>query len=1173
MQPGVAVGPYRIDRELGSGGMGTVYAATVAPCGADGALPPGTRVALKVVHAHLLESGDAVERFRREVTIGRSVEHPNVVRTYDGGEADGRHYLAMEYVEGQTLHALLEELERVPEELCRHIGRELCKGLGAIHAAGAIHRDLKPENVMITPQHVVKIMDLGVARSTDDALRLSQTGAFVGSLHYAAPEQFTGGGKGLDHRVDLHALGLVLYELACGTNPYLADDIPQVIRKVLHEEPRRLGELNPQLTAFYEEVVHCLLAKDRDRRFGTADELAAALERGEDGTWWDARARALQLASRRPLRRARIPRETAVYGREEELTRLRALFERAAAGDGQVVFVEGEAGIGKSRLIDELIGRLQQEGADINYLFGGYPPGGAATVDGGFSAAYREQLGADGSAAYLSGNRILVPAFDALLRGELPPPGAQALDKSSLQTCFVRTTQALAAERTTVVLIDDLHFAPEEGRALFTSLAMAVPGHAVLLIGTARPGVSDEWRADLGRLDQTTQLALHRLGPKDLVRLLRDTLQSEQLARDLGDRIAVKSDGNPFFVFEILRGLREGLFLTQRDDGSWVSTGVIDDIRIPSSVLDLVKARVAGLSDEERDLLDVACCSGYRFDPGLVGDVLGMGRIPVLKRFGQIERKHRLVRAAGRHMVFDHHQVQEALYESLLPQLREEYHAALADALETRTDAAAADVDTLDGALCVELCEQFLRGARGASALRYLAAAHGHLANGHLHARAIELTERALAVPGLLTGAARATTLLRLADSLDMLGRVARQEECAREAERLADAADDDALRMHAAMALGRVYWRSGRLDEAEPAYLRARQLAVARADRRQEALVARGLGMVAQNLSRHAEGLEHHARHLALSREIGDREGEAAALVNMGLAFRQQFRLDEAQEHLERGIGLSREIGYRFGESMGEMNLAQVLQLQGRVVEAPQHTQRGLAIVRELGARPSEAVGLLGLGTQRYGVGDLRGARPYLDAALALCRETGARYPEGYTLLFLGVVADAAGDVAEALTFAEQSLAVRRQTGHAAGVAEALVLLGELRARSGDVEGARAALADAAARLRELGIKGQEVRALAGLAWVSGGDPEAIATAEAALAEAGSTADGPVPRLALWQATGDRAHLERGRQLVLESLARAPAECREAMLTNIRENRELMAAWEAYGAPTTDGV
>ena len=131
---GRALGPYRLDRELGAGGMGKVFAATVEKTSAG--LPTGTRVALKVVHPHLLESEGFFKRFLNEAEIGKAVRHPNVVRTYDADalrhEGSDCHFLVMEYVEGQTLRSLLEELEKVPEELCRHIGREVAKGLAAI---------------------------------------------------------------------------------------------------------------------------------------------------------------------------------------------------------------------------------------------------------------------------------------------------------------------------------------------------------------------------------------------------------------------------------------------------------------------------------------------------------------------------------------------------------------------------------------------------------------------------------------------------------------------------------------------------------------------------------------------------------------------------------------------------------------------------------------------------------------------------------------------------------------------------------------------------------------------------------------------------------------------------------------------------------------------------------
>ena len=1158
---GERLGSYLIDRELGSGGMGKVYAATVV--GRAPGLSAGDRVALKLVHPHLLETDGFFMRFMREAQLGASIQHANVVRTLmaDADVADGasRHFLVMEYVEGQTLGALLRELDRVPEELCRHVAREICKGLGAIHDAGVVHRDLKPENVLITQEHVVKVMDLGIARLADEALRLSQTGAFVGSVEYAAPEQFEGGD--LDARCDLHALGILLYELSSGQHPYRGDGLRGVMKRVCEEPPRRLGEVNPQLSASFEEIVHTLLAKSPEDRFASAAELLAILEEGDDSVWWKQRALAIRAETDRPLRRIRIPRETAVYGREPEIDELCALYHTARSGAGQVVLIEGEAGIGKSRLVDELIGRLQRRGEDFNFLFGSYPPGGAATASGAFSTAYREHFGEAGSGAYLAPTPILVPAFDALLSGECAPTGVELLTKDSLQTCFVNVTRALAAERVTIVLIDDLHFAPDEGRALFTSLAMAVPGQRVLLLGTTRRGAPDNWVAGLTRLPQTTHVPLARLGPKDLARLLADSFKSEQLAHSLGVQVGLKSDGNPFFAFEIIRGLREGDFITQTSEGSWVSSQIIDEIEIPSSVLDLVNARVSGLSEAERDVLDVACCFGFEFDPLTVGEVLGLGRIPVLKCLGQIERQHRLVRASGRRYVFDHHQVQEALYRSLSELLREEYHGAIATALESRNGAAEKAAETLDGALCVDLCEHFLRGANGESALRYLGAAEAHLTKAYQRAQVADLNERALAVPGLLAGKPRVKTLLRLCgvnSSLDGLSRRARQEECAREAEALADELDADELRWETANAIGWCVHRSSRHAEAEVAFRRALDIAIRRGDLRAEAGATGNLGLACQAQGRVDEALAHHERYLALSRELGRREGEAIALGNLGLVLRSLGRLDEALECHEQSLAIELERGNRAGVASDTANISLVLKSLGRLVEAREHAERSLSLSRECGNRLAEATARGSLANVFTAEGRLTEAREHLESQLALCREIGDREGAGVAQHNLGHVLRETGEREDAEKRFTQCLQQCAEIGFRHLAAATHLMLGSLRGASGG----QPSLAAACDLAHELGAPGWETLARCELALLPGGDAQdavAAFTANEARLEAEERLEA---RYLLWRATGERAHLEEAKRLLDEAVAHVDDTTRHSMLTNLRVNRAITAAW-----------
>jgi serine/threonine protein kinase/tetratricopeptide (TPR) repeat protein len=1224
---GCTLGPYRLDAEIGAGGMGTVYLATLAAPAAG--LDAGARVAVKVLHPHVSVRRDAVQRFLREARIGSTVRHENVVRTLDALQleegSERLHLVVLEHVEGRTLRALLDELGRLPEELCRHVGREAAKALVAIHKAGVIHRDVKPENVLVTAEQVVKLADLGVARLLDESLRVSQTGAFVGSVRYAAPEQFGRAGDEVDGRADLYALGLTLYELATGAHPFAGDELHLVLRKQMSEVPRPVGEVNPQLSPFFEELVARLVEKDRTRRIASAADVLRILEEGEESAWWRERSLAIRDATRCPLRRIRIPRETAVYGRDAEIAKLQSLFDKTKAGDGQVVLVEGEAGIGKSRLVDEFVGRLAQAGEDVNFLYGSYPPGGAATASGAFTSAYREQLGDDEASirAALPQTPLLVPAFAALLSGDVAPKGAEALTKDSLQTVFVHATRAFAAERPTIVLIDDLHFAPDEGRALFASLALAVPGNRILLLGTARPEIDAGWIAQIDRIDHVSRIRLPRLGAKDLVLLLRDSLRSEHLAEELGAKIAVKSDGNPFFVFEILRGLRDGQFLTRKEDGTWATTKLIAEIEVPETVKDLIFARVGSLSTVERNLLDVAACAGFDFDPVLVGEVLRVGRIPVLQRLAAVEKSQRLVRSVGRRFVFDHHQIAEVLYAALPEILREEYHAAIGAAIEARSGAASKEPMDIEGALCVDLAEHYLKGAQGPRALRYLDAALTHLEKAYLNDAAVRLTDRALAVPGLVAGRERCELLLRKAGRLDLLGRRDAQRAALEEANTLADADGDAALRTRALRSLGVFHHRISGNDEARTVLGESLAMARAAGDRKEEAVATGNLGQVFLQLGRIGEAREHYERWLALSREIGDRRGEASAMGSLGSAFRHLGRLVEARQHLERGLSLAREIGNRQDEASAMGNLGIVLRMHGRLAEAREHFERHLALSREIGNRHIEAIATGNLGNvfsslgrlgearehherhfalsrevgYRWGeviamanlqdvfiaLGCFGEAREHSKRSLALSREIGSRLGEGLALQFLADVSAEEGDAAAAERSYTEALALRREIGFRDGEAETLVARGAHLARQGREAEARADLGAAIAIARELSLPGVELLATAQLATLPGGAPRdrpqdgpvspgamvaAALTSLAAHEGHAEIQEAMEARFLLWQATRDPAHLAEAGRLLDFMVEHAPPECRETMLANVRLHREIAAAAREEGLP-----
>ena len=256
------------------------------------------------------------------------------------------------------------------------------------------------------------------------------------------------------------------------------------------------------------------------------------------------------------------------------------------------------------------------------------------------------------------------------------------LGGDALHAVFVHLMQGLAAERPLVWVIDDLHFASEDSRKVVLALARALEGHRAMLLVTARPGVPEGELVHFNRLEYVQHAGLRRLGAREVMDLLVDAFKSQQLAEKLGGKIAQKSDGVPFFVFEMIRGLEEGQFITKLPDGSYVETKVIERIEVPSAVRDLIEARLRDLSDGQRAILDVAAVAGFEFDPDLVARVRERRRIHVLEELAAIDRRVGAVRGAGRSCRFDHHQIQEVLYEGLLPALREEYHVAIADALD-----------------------------------------------------------------------------------------------------------------------------------------------------------------------------------------------------------------------------------------------------------------------------------------------------------------------------------------------------------------------------------------------------------------------------------------------------------------------------------------------------------
>jgi streptogramin lyase/tRNA A-37 threonylcarbamoyl transferase component Bud32 len=266
------VGGYRIDSLIGRGGMSVVYLAEDAHL--------GRRVALKFLPPDLAQDSQFRERFVRESRLAASLEHPNIVTVYDAREADGQLYLAMRYVAGTDLKRLIASDGPLDPERTISILSQAASALDAAHAEGLIHRDVKPGNILIAPRpdpasrDRVYLSDFGLTKRATSESGITATGQFVGTLDYAAPEQFEG--KALDSRADVYSLGCVLYECLTGEVPHPRDNQAALVYAHLHAPPPKLTAKRPDLPPAIDDVLAKALAKAPDDRYDSAGELAEA---------------------------------------------------------------------------------------------------------------------------------------------------------------------------------------------------------------------------------------------------------------------------------------------------------------------------------------------------------------------------------------------------------------------------------------------------------------------------------------------------------------------------------------------------------------------------------------------------------------------------------------------------------------------------------------------------------------------------------------------------------------------------------------------------------------------------------------------------------------------------------------------------------------------------------
>ncbi len=658
---------YRIENLLGQGGMGTVYRAHDSLLDRD--------VALKLLTSLNLGS-EGRSRLLSEAKTVAKLSHPNIVTVFDAGEVDQQAYVVMEFIHGKTLDETpIHGFKSVVD-----ITRQICTALQYAHDQDIVHRDLKPENVIIQPDGVLRLMDFGLAVSTTS--RMTENGLIMGTVAYMSPEQAFG--YEVTPASDLYSLGVMLYELTTRQLPFEAEDALAVITQHIHAPVIPPRAKNEEIPSQLNDLIISLLSKDPLNRPASAAEILSILDQPDF------------LNQESPIEQDftvldRIVRGRLI-GRQAELEEAQLLWRRVSSGHGQALLISGEPGIGKTRLIREIITHSEVSGgkslvgecyAETNAPYGA------------FAQITRQVL----DLLSRDGQNLPDTMVDDLLR--LTPdlryrfPNISAnprLDpESEQQRLFenmVLACQQLSADSPLLLVVDDVHWADSGTVSMLHHVVRRTNNLPVMILATYREVELKESRPfnemllDLNRQRLGYRIKLERLDRETTGKLLK-AIFDEEISSEFLDGIYRETNGNPFFIEEVCRALVEngGIYY---ESGEWQRLSM-EELEIPQGVQVAVESRLAKMPEEHQDVLRMASIIGREFSYDILAAALEVDEDIIIDCLEAAEEAQMIQELDGRGdvtFVFVHALVPSAIADSVRTLRRRKLHKKVAEAIE-----------------------------------------------------------------------------------------------------------------------------------------------------------------------------------------------------------------------------------------------------------------------------------------------------------------------------------------------------------------------------------------------------------------------------------------------------------------------------------------------------------
>ena len=1006
-----------MQRFLGEGGKKRVFLAHDTQLDRE--------VAVAVIKTEGLDQA-GFARVRREArAMGRLGDHPHVVTVYDLGDEDGQPFIVCQYMGGGTVHELLQRSEdrRLPIERALRITEQVCQALEHAHAHEVVHRDLKPANVWLAEDGTAKLGDFGLALALDRS-RLTQEGMMVGTVLYMPPEQALG--RSPDARSDLYAVGAMLYEMVTGRPPFSGDDAASILSQHVNTQPLAPSWHNPEVSPELDALIARLLEKQPERRPASASAVREALAALTDGGEEAAR-RLTDSGGRSSLDRLG---GGLFVGREDEMEQLRAAAEDAIAGRGRMVLLVGEPGIGKTRTMQELATYARLRGAQV--LVGRCYEGEGAPAYWPWVQIVRSYASESDPADLLSVLGSGAPEIAQVVsevRERLPAVGVPApLEPEEARfrlfdslTSFLRKA---ASREPLVLVLDDLHWADKPSLLLLRFLARELPQCRLLLAGTYRD--VDVQRAhplaevlvDLRREGLYERVLLRGLN-ESAVRTLISSIGGQEAPEPFVQAVFRETEGNPFFVEEILRHLvEEGILY--RDQGRWTSHLAPDQMGIPEGIREVIGRRLSHLSERCNDTLTIASAIGREFDLSVLEPVSELAAEPLLELLEEALAARVIKPVAGslRRYGFPHALVRETLYDELPAVRRLRLHRRIGEVLEK------------------------LHGARPEAHLAELA--------HHFFAAAQRGGEVGKAVGYARRAGDRANEQLAYEEAV-------RHYEIALQALELADPPEEQ-RRCALLLAVGETLWSAGEFQRSKQTFLRAAEVARELGDPEplaQAALGAggRGPGFETGVVDEVLVGLLEEA--LAA---LGP--GESALRARLMARLAQALIFSDERERIPSLAKEASEIARRAGDPA---LLASVLRDIHYALWAPDNVDQRLALAGEI-VELAEDVGdrAMALETRIFRSndllekGDISAVDRELEVCLPLAEQLRQPYPQWAAATFVAMRALLEGRFEEAERLIHRALEVGQRAQNQNAVQLFGVQLAVLRweqGRAGELE------------------------------------------------------------------------------------------------------------------------